>query len=217
MDDCPPRTQYEVGGALVSRLDVDGAASLPSGEAAHVLTPSTTFAILARRFTLLRVVSRSRIQRSCRPIGYLQGQFPAAPQRIHWSEPNSGQSSLQQCLLNIRRFKVANHGLVQRHRRDRCARRSMKSMASCARCPGRGEVAVLRNLSTRLSATSFRASASRRPVSLSAIPRRWAWSTGATAGWRSLVGNTPGGVIGWGSGPGNDRWLMNSVMVDCSR
>jgi hypothetical protein len=30
-------------------------------------------------------------------------------------------------------------------------------------------------------------------------------------------GDTPGGVIGWGSGAGHDRWLMNSVMVDCSR
>ena len=31
VDDCPPRMQYQVGGALVCRLDVDGAASLPSG------------------------------------------------------------------------------------------------------------------------------------------------------------------------------------------
>jgi hypothetical protein len=31
------------------------------------------------------------------------------------------------------------------------------------------------------------------------------------------VGNTPGGVIGWGPGAGDDRWLMNSVMVDRSR
>jgi hypothetical protein len=31
------------------------------------------------------------------------------------------------------------------------------------------------------------------------------------------VGNTPGGVIGWGSGAGDDRWLMYSVMVDCLR
>jgi hypothetical protein len=55
VDDCPPRMQYQVGGALVCRLDVECAASLPSGKAAHVLTPSTTFAIPARRFTLLRV------------------------------------------------------------------------------------------------------------------------------------------------------------------
>jgi hypothetical protein len=41
--------------------------------------------------------------------------------------------------------------------------------------PGRGEVAVLRNLSTLLNARSFRASASRLSSSLSAIPRRWAW------------------------------------------
>jgi hypothetical protein len=31
------------------------------------------------------------------------------------------------------------------------------------------------------------------------------------------IGNTPGGVIGWGPGAGHDRWLMNSVMADCSR
>jgi hypothetical protein len=40
--------------------------------------------------------------------------------------------------------------------------------------PGRGVVAVVRSLSTLLSVASFRASASRRLVSLSAIPRRWA-------------------------------------------
>jgi hypothetical protein len=77
--------------------------------------------------------------------------------------------------------KVANHGLVQRHRRERCARPSMKSMASCARCSRRGEVAVFRNLSTILSATSFRASASGLSVSLSAIRRRWAWRTGSNS------------------------------------
>ena len=30
------------------------------------------------------------------------------------------------------------------------------------------------------------------------------------------VGDTPGGVIGWGWGAGHHRWRMNSVMVDCS-
>ena len=183
MDDCPPRTQYQVGGALVCRLDVDGAVSLPSGEAAHVLTPSTTFAIPARRFTLLRVVSRSRIQRSCRSIGYLQGgSFPGSSTEYPLVRAKILASLLSSAMSHQHpSVKVANHGLVQRHRRDRCARPSMKSMASCARCPGRGEVAVLRNLSTLLSATSFRASASRRSVSLSAIPRRWAWSIGSNS------------------------------------
>jgi hypothetical protein len=31
------------------------------------------------------------------------------------------------------------------------------------------------------------------------------------------AGNTPGGVIGWEPGRGHDGWLMNPVMVDCSR
>ena len=31
------------------------------------------------------------------------------------------------------------------------------------------------------------------------------------------VGDTPGGVIGLGSCAGDHKWLMNSVLVDCSR
>ena len=94
----------------------------------------------------------------------------------------------------------------------------MNSMASYARCsrPRRGGgVAELVNAIERHIFSRFRFSALGLavgdPSPLGLEDREQQQAGGA---W---VGNTPGGVIGWGSGAGDDGWLMNSVMVDCSR
>ena len=94
----------------------------------------------------------------------------------------------------------------------------MKSMASCARCCGPrrgGGGSELVNAIERHIFSRFRFSPLGRavgdPSPLGLEDREQQRAGGA---W---VGNTPGGVIGWGSGAGDDRWLMNSVMLDCSR
>ena len=94
----------------------------------------------------------------------------------------------------------------------------MKSMASHARSymPRRGDgVAEVVNAIERQIFSRIRFSALGLAAgSLSPLGRRGL--EGQQAGGAG-VGNTPGGMIGWRSGAGHDRWLMNMAMVDCSR
>ena len=78
----------------------------------------------------------------------------------------------------------------------------MKSMASCARCSGSrrgGGVAELVNAIERHIFSRFRVSALGLAVGDLAVGLGGREQQQAGGAW---VGNTPGGVIGWGSGAG---------------
>jgi hypothetical protein len=91
----------------------------------------------------------------------------------------------------------------------------MASYARCSRPRRGGGVAELVNAIERQIFPRFRFSAlvlavgDPSPLGLEGREQRQAGGA-----W---VGDTPGGVIGWGSGAGDDGWLMNAAMVDCSR
>jgi hypothetical protein len=93
--------------------------------------------------------------------------------------------------------------------------RAGSTEADWHQCPPAGGVAELVNAIERHTFSHFRFSAlgldvgDPSPLGLEDREQQQ-----AVEAW---VGNTPGGVIGWGSGAGDDRWLMNLVTVDCSR